>query len=111
MASGALSAGPLKVLVRYDDYTGDSATAIEKQLFEAVHRIPGICGDPNTEVHYEWVDAAPVELSTLHYRIRLGSDGISSVKQVRFDQLVETQQRAWAREAEALDRLASISID
>ncbi len=37
-ASETLSAGTLKILVRYDDYTSKSATHIEKQLFEAVHR-------------------------------------------------------------------------
>jgi hypothetical protein len=73
----------------------DVERSLDGTSFDAVHRIPGICGDPNAEVRYEWVDTRPVELSTLHYRIRMGSDGISSVKQVRFDQLVETQQWAY----------------
>lgn len=73
----------------------DVERSLDGTFFEAVHRIPGICGDPNAEVSYEWVDAEPAELSTLYYRIRLGSDGISSVKQVRFEQLVETQILAY----------------
>lgn len=73
----------------------DVERSLDGTFFEVVHRIPGICGDPNAEVPYEWVDPEPAELSTLYYRIRLGSDGTSSVKQVRFDQLVETQFLAY----------------
>jgi len=61
--------------------------------FSVVHRIAGICGDPSVPVSFSWVDAAPPEFSTVHYRIRMGVDGTSSVKQVVFDQLVTTDQR------------------
>jgi hypothetical protein len=73
----------------------DVERSLDGTFFEVVHRIPGICGDLSAEVRYEWVDTRLEELSTLHYRIRLGSDGTSSVKQVRFDQLVETRFLAY----------------
>jgi hypothetical protein len=61
--------------------------------FSVVHRIAGICGDPSVPVSFSWIDAAPPEFSTVHYRIRMGVDGTSSMKQVVFDQLVTTDQR------------------
>jgi len=61
--------------------------------FNVVHRIAGICGDPSVPVSFSWIDAAPPEFSTVYYRIRMGVDGTSSVKQVIFDQLVTTDQR------------------
>lgn len=73
----------------------DVERSLDGTLFDVVHRIPGICGDPTAEVPYRWDDTEPAELSTLHYRIRSGSDGTSSVKQVRFDQLVDTQFLAY----------------
>ena len=61
--------------------------------YDVVHRIAGICGDPSVPVSFSWIDAAPPELSTLYFRIRMGFDGTSSVKQVVFAQLVTTEQR------------------
>ncbi len=61
--------------------------------FTPVHRIEGICGDPNVPVPFSWADEDPVELSTLSYRIVFGSQGRSSVKSVRFDQLLASDQR------------------
>ncbi|MBK9177466.1 MAG: T9SS type A sorting domain-containing protein [Flavobacteriales bacterium] len=63
------------------------------ETFSVVHRIEGLCGDPEVPVSFSWADAAPPELSTLFYRIQLGTEGRSSVKQVRFDQLTSSAQR------------------
>lgn len=61
--------------------------------FVAVHRIQGLCGDPFVPRRYEWYDTSPPELSVLHYRVRLGNEGTSSVKTVRYEQLRTTEQR------------------
>lgn len=61
--------------------------------FVRVHRIEGICGDPSVPVPFSWADEEPLELSTLSYRIVFGSQGRSSVKSVRFDQLLASEQR------------------
>lgn len=58
--------------------------------FSQVHHIEGLCGDPAIAVAYDWTDAAPPELSTVHYRIKLGLDGYSSVKTVQYEQLTST---------------------
>lgn len=58
--------------------------------FAQVHHIEGLCGDPAIAVAYDWTDAAPPELSTVHYRIKLGLDGYSSVKTVQYEQLTST---------------------
>jgi hypothetical protein len=60
--------------------------------FTSVHRIEGLCGDPFIARSYGWFDPAPPEFSTVHYRVKLGFDGYSSVKSVRFDQLVISDQ-------------------
>jgi hypothetical protein len=61
--------------------------------FQPVHRILGICGDPTVAVPFSWADTAPPEFSTVHYRIKLGFDGYSSVKTIVFDQLITSDQR------------------
>ncbi|MBK7944341.1 MAG: T9SS type A sorting domain-containing protein [Flavobacteriales bacterium] len=61
--------------------------------FEAVHRIEGLCGDPDVAVPFNWADADPPELSLVHYRIEFGAEGRSSIKSVRFDQLTRSDQR------------------
>ncbi len=61
--------------------------------FVAVHRIEGLCGDPLIPRRYDWFDTAPPELSLLRYRVKLGTDGYSSVKEVRYEQLRSTEQR------------------
>lgn len=77
--------------------TSCDGSEVERSLngvdFVRVHRIEGICGDPGVPVAFTWVDESPVELSTLHYRIVFGSQGRSSVKSVRFDQLVASGQK------------------
>ncbi len=74
-------------------YGMDVERSTDGSTFTAVHRIPGICGDPSVAVPFDWIDGSPPEWSTLYYRIRMGVDGTSSVKQVVFDQLVTTDQR------------------
>jgi hypothetical protein len=61
--------------------------------FSTVHTIGGLCGDPNVPKSYVWTDEAPPELSIVHYRVKLGFDGYSSVKRVDFDQLTVSDQR------------------
>ncbi len=61
--------------------------------FTAVHRIDGICGDAQFDVPFSWMDAAPPEISTVYYRIKLGNEGLSSIKSVAFTQLTTSDQR------------------
>jgi hypothetical protein len=61
--------------------------------FQAVHRIEGICGDPAFAVPFHWFDITVPEFSSLHYRIKLGAQGYSSVKSIVFDQLTSSSQR------------------
>lgn len=72
-------------------------SAVERSVndgpFAVAHRIEGLCGDPDTPVAFSWADEDPPELSTLRYRIQLGTEGRSSVKTVRFEQLTRSAQR------------------
>jgi hypothetical protein len=84
--------------------------------FTSVHRIEGLCGDPFIARSYGWFDPAPPEFSTVHYRVKLGFDGYSSVKSVRFDQLVISDQLFFPNPANdqatlVLNLPASASVD
>ena len=61
--------------------------------FQAVHRIEGICGDPSFAVPFQWFDTTVPEFSALHYRIKLGAKGYSTVKSIVFDQLTSSSER------------------
>lgn len=61
--------------------------------FIPIHRIEGICGDAQFDVPFSYLDQNPPELSTLYYRIKLGFEGVSSVKTVIFDQLIDSEHR------------------
>ncbi len=71
----------------------DIERSVDGLRFEAVHRILGICGDPEVAVSFNWLDIAPPEFSTVHYRIKLGSEGYTSIKTVVYEQLVNSDQR------------------
>ena len=84
--------------------------------FTSVHRIEGLCGDPFIARSYGWFDPAPPEFSTVFYRVKLGFDGYSSVKSVRFDQLVTNDQLFFPNPANdqatlVLNLPASASVD
>lgn len=57
--------------------------------------ISGLCGDVNAPVPYDWTDDAPQELSTLAYRLKLGAQGYSSIRQVRFERLTSREHLAF----------------
>jgi hypothetical protein len=61
--------------------------------WSAIHRIEGICGDPLLDVPYTFMDAEVPEFSTVHYRIRLGFAGYSSVRTAVFKQLIDSDLR------------------
>lgn len=61
--------------------------AVNGGAWQQVGGISGLCGDVNAAVAYDWTDAAPPELSTLAYRLKLGAQGYSSTLQVRFERL------------------------
>lgn len=88
-----------RVLVQWVMKGGSTCdgSAVERSIdgvsFDVVHRIDGLCGDPSVAVPFSFADEDPPELSTLHYRIELGSEGRSSVKSVRFEQLTRSEQR------------------
>ena len=69
----------------------DVERSIDGTSFTGVFRIDGICGDGTEPVPYSWLDAAPPELSTIYYRVKLGINGYSSVMAVVFDQLTRAQ--------------------
>lgn len=76
--------------------------------FTDVHTISGLCGDPDIPTSYGWTDEAPPEFSQVHYRVKLGFDGYSSVKTLRFDQLRGSDQRVFPNPA---DRTVTLLVN
>lgn len=73
--------------------------------FIPVHRIEGLCGDPEVAVPFSWSDAEPPELSTLYYRIAFANEGRSSVKSIRFEQLNRSSLRLYPSPTDGLSTL------
>ena len=90
---------PNGVLVNWTIQGGSTCDGQEVQRssdslnYVPIHTIQGICGSPDAITPYTWFDAAPPELSTFYYRIKLGFDGFSSVKSVFYGQLNSSDQR------------------
>ena len=76
--------------------------------FTDVHTINGLCGDPNIPTSYGWTDEAPPEFSLVHYRVKLGFDGYSSVKTLRYDQLSGSDQRLFPNPT---DRMVTLLVN
>lgn len=60
--------------------------------FEVVGLLSGLCGDITTPIAYSWTDTEPVEMATLAYRLELGTNGSSSIKELFFGQLVTSDR-------------------
>ena len=58
--------------------------------FKEIGHIPGLCGSVSEPIDYIWQDMEPVELTTNYYRIELGGQGLSTVKSLYVDKLVQT---------------------
>ena len=58
--------------------------------FEEIGHIPGLCGSISEPIDYVWQDPGPAELTTNYYRIELGGQGLSTVKSLFVDKLIQT---------------------
>jgi len=47
----------------------------EGKLFAQIGEIPGVCGAPDAEISYTFVDNSPILNSQNHYRLELGNEG------------------------------------
>lgn len=61
--------------------------------FVVAGTIPGLCGDIDEPVPYGWTDTDPPELATVHYRLKLGLNGFSSIQSVDLVQLTSEEHR------------------
>jgi len=106
--SFTLSVQEGRVLVQWTMKGGSTCdgSAVERstdgETFVPVHSIEGLCGDPELAVPFSWADADPPELSTLYYRIVFASEGRSSVKNVRFEQLNRSELRLYPSPTDGL---------
>lgn len=56
--------------------------------FEEIGHIPGLCGSVDEPIDYSWTDPVPQQLAYNYYRIELGGQGFSTVKQLYVERLV-----------------------
>lgn len=109
--SFTLSAQEGRVLVQWVMKGGSTCdgSMVERstdgEAFVPVHRIEGLCGDPEVAVPFNWADADPPELSDLYYRIVFAAEGRSLPQQVRFDQLNRSTHRVYPSPTDGLVRV------
>lgn len=58
--------------------------SLDGLFFETIGKIDGICGSPDVDVPYVFVDPAPAENQQNTYRLELGTQGYSDVRSVEF---------------------------
>ena len=54
------------------------------QFFETIGKIDGICGSPDVDVPYVFMDESPAENQQNTYRLELGTQGYSDVRTVEY---------------------------
>ncbi len=67
--------------------------SLDSLAFQPVGYIDGICGNIIDPVSYQFVDNTAPELSTLFYRLELGSSGSSSIKKIELQRLHSVAHR------------------
>lgn len=71
----------------------DVERSLDGVNFTSVYHLEGICGDVDQPMPYRFFDADPPEFRQVYYRIKLGFDGYSSVKDLFVQQLKESDHR------------------
>jgi hypothetical protein len=63
----------------------------DNELFEVIGNIPGVCGNSNNPIRYEFEDRAPQLNAINYYKIEFGGLGFSSVLNVNVRTFSENQ--------------------
>lgn len=58
--------------------------SVDEGSFENIGKIDGVCGSPDVDVPYVFLDAEPVSTKINTYRLELGTQGYSDVRSVEF---------------------------
>jgi hypothetical protein len=58
--------------------------SVDGQFFETIGEIDGICGSPDVDVPYVFIDDDPAENQQNTYRLELGTQGYSDVRSVEY---------------------------
>lgn len=58
--------------------------SVDGQFFETIGEIDGICGSPDVDVPYVFIDDDPAENQQNTYRLEMGTQGYSDVRSVEF---------------------------
>lgn len=69
--------------------------ALDPSALEVTGSIPGLCGSISEPVPYTYTDTDPPELNTVYYRLKLGTNGFSSVRSITLTRLRSTDHRVY----------------
>jgi hypothetical protein len=58
--------------------------SVDGQFFETIGEIDGVCGSPDVDVPYVFMDTDPAENQQNIYRLELGTQGYSDVRAVEY---------------------------
>ena len=74
-----------EVLLKWAILEGETCNGIlitrstDSLFFEAIGEIGGVCGDPNFQQPYSFVDEAPPKNTTVYYKLELGISDFSEI--------------------------------
>lgn len=82
--------------------------SVDGQFFETIGKIDGVCGSPDVDVPYVFVDPDPVNNKQNTYRLELGTQGYSDVRMVNYVPLNENGFNVWY---DMVSRSATIFVE
>lgn len=77
-------------------------------FFETIGEIGGVCGSPDFEIPYFFIDENPLANQVNHYRLELGSQGFSSAININF---IPLNEQGYSLRYDALNQYAVINFD
>lgn len=79
--------------------------SVDGQFFETIGTIDGICGSPDVDVPYVFVDPDPVSNQNNYYRLELGTQGYSTPVVIEF---VPLNNEGYSVKYDISSRVASV---
>ncbi len=77
-------------------------------FFETIGEIGGVCGSPEFEIPYFFIDQNPLANQTNYYRLELGSQGFSSAIDINF---VPLNEQGYSLRYDAVNQIAVINFE
>ncbi len=79
--------------------------SVDGQFFETIGEIDGICGSPDVDVPYVYLDPEPISNQNNYYRLELGTQGYSTPVVIEF---VPLNTEGYSVKYDMLSRVATV---